>query len=167
MAPAAGALAPIHPLKHYIFAGRLSANILHYKPNDISHETAIVLAGEWDSTVLPPFIIGARTRGHRPLDQARCQPPVALLDHHIPRRGPAIRFLQVPVDLIAKPVVESHLWSAERRESFTVKLTARQTVELAAGASLNGSYVDASAMACPLLCRASSQTRLSAVRPHR
>ena len=54
-------------------------------------------------------------------------PSVALLDHHIPRRGPAIRFLQVPVDLIAKPVVGSHLWSAERRESFTVKLTARQT----------------------------------------
>src|SRR5215204_3349316 len=54
-------------------------------------------------------------------------PSVALLDHHIPRRGHAIRFLQVPVDLIAKPVVGSHLWSAERRESFTVKLTARQT----------------------------------------
>jgi hypothetical protein len=43
-------------------------------------------------------------------------PSVALLDHHIPRRNPAIRFLQVPVDLIAKPVVESHPWSAERRE---------------------------------------------------
>jgi hypothetical protein len=39
---------PIRVLPHYVFVESLSANILRYQPNDVLHETAVVLAGEWD-----------------------------------------------------------------------------------------------------------------------
>jgi len=38
----------IPPLKHYAFAGVLDNAVLHYLPNDVLHDTAVVLAGEWD-----------------------------------------------------------------------------------------------------------------------
>jgi hypothetical protein len=39
---------PIGPLSHYVFVEQLSSNILRYIPNDVLHQTAVVLAGDWD-----------------------------------------------------------------------------------------------------------------------
>ena len=33
---------------HYAFAGMLSDTVLQYVPNDVKHDTAIIMAGEWD-----------------------------------------------------------------------------------------------------------------------
>jgi hypothetical protein len=46
-------VAPARPslpltLQHYAFVARLATNVYHYRPNDILHHTAVVLAGEWD-----------------------------------------------------------------------------------------------------------------------
>lgn len=35
-------------LKNYAFADLLSNAVLYYRPNDVLHDTAVVLAGEWD-----------------------------------------------------------------------------------------------------------------------
>jgi len=38
----------ISTLKHYEFLEVLSGSVLHYQPNDVLHESAVVMAGEWD-----------------------------------------------------------------------------------------------------------------------
>jgi len=48
VAPAAQPPKRIPVLDHYAFSEILSGSVLHYRPNDVLHDTAVVLAGEWD-----------------------------------------------------------------------------------------------------------------------
>ncbi|GAO45413.1 IPT/TIG domain-containing protein [Flavihumibacter petaseus] len=47
-APVVQPPAYVPPLLHYAFRELISNSILYYQPNDLLHETAVVLAGEWD-----------------------------------------------------------------------------------------------------------------------
>ena len=38
----------IPPLRHYAFSELLSNTVLYYQPNDVLHDTAVILAGSWD-----------------------------------------------------------------------------------------------------------------------
>ncbi|MEH6435698.1 hypothetical protein [Massilia sp. DD77] len=38
----------IPPLTHYAFSELLSNTVLYYEPNDVLHDTAVILAGSWD-----------------------------------------------------------------------------------------------------------------------
>lgn len=56
--PAAPISVQAPALEHYRFAGILSGSVLHYTPNDVLHDSAIVMAGEWDITG-QPVVIGS------------------------------------------------------------------------------------------------------------
>ena len=54
--------ASVVPLKHYAFSELLNGTVVHYRPNDIFHNTAVVMAGTWDITTKSPVIIGKEVR---------------------------------------------------------------------------------------------------------
>lgn len=48
LAPAVQPPQTIHPVLHYKFSELIQNSVLYYQPNFLLHETAVILAGEWD-----------------------------------------------------------------------------------------------------------------------
>jgi hypothetical protein len=73
-------------LAHYAFSEIVDGTVVYYRPNDLLHETAVVLAGEWDitgqSVIVAQEVRAGRDRALGPLDAAsritwqmpRCRP---------------------------------------------------------------------------------------------